>query len=368
MLVASTRLLQITSEHKLKELNISNIYFSALLVFLIYLLWLIMKPFLGAIIFASIITGAIYPLFILLLKKTQLERWLTSIIMCGAVIVAIFIPIMYITFELYKEAVNLFINLTSVINNHSVNNFLFGDGYIAQFIKNISSIIGVEPNMGTLKVEVIGYIKSFSGFALKSINSIVGNIVKFLFDFVIMLLVIYSLLAEGPKLKKFILKLSPLPDDHEELIIDNFNQMNFVTLICNGIGGLMQGIMAGIGLWIAGINSVLLWITIMVILAFIPLAGISIVYIPICIYLALTDNISVSLTLFIYCSLVAFLVENWFKPRFIGNRVQINSLFVLLSIIGGMSVFGIAGIFYGPLIAIIFLTTVDLYHKFYSIG
>ena len=181
-----------------------------------------------------------------------------------------------------------------------------------------------------------------------------------------MILVIYALLAEGIPLKEFLLRLSPLPDDQEELIIEKFNQMNFVTLVCNGLGGLIQGVLAGIGFWIAGLNLVVLWTTIMMILAFIPLLGISIIYIPACIYLAIIGKTFEGIALFIYCSLLAFFTENWFKPIFIGKRIQIHSLFVLFSIIGGMTVFGLGGIFYGPVIAILFLTTVELYHKFYS--
>ena len=148
--------------------------------------------------------------------------------------------------------------------------------------------------------------------------------------------------------------------------MEKFNQMNFVTLVCNGLGGLIQGILAGIGFWFAGIKLIVLWTTIMIILAFIPLLGISIIYIPACIYLAVTGKTITSIALFIYCTLVALVTENWFKPLFIGKRIEISPLLVLFTIIGGMSVFGVGGIFYGPVIAILFLTMVELYHSFYS--
>lgn len=350
----------------LRQLNVPNLYFAAVLILLIYLLWMMMRPFLGAIIFASIITGSIYPVYTRLLEKTQLTQRIAAIIMCVLVVIVVFFPTMYLSFALSKETITLYQNLASGISNESVNNFFFGDGYVAGVAKDFSSMLGIELNLDTIRNEVFTQIRNLSGIAIATINKIVGNIVSFLFNFVIMVLVIYTLLAEGTPLKKFLLKLSPLPDDQEELIIEKFNQMNFVTLVCNGLGGLLQGILAGIGFWFAGINLVVLWTTIMIILAFIPLLGISIVYIPACIYLAIIGKTFASIALFIYCSVLAILTENWFKPLFIGKRIQINSLFVLFSIIGGMTVFGFGGIFYGPVIAILFLTTVDLYHKFYS--
>lgn len=350
----------------MRQMTVPNLYFAAVFIFLIYLLWIMMKPFFGAILFASIITGSIYPLFLRLLDKTQLTRRIAAIIMCVFVMVVVFFPTIYLSFVLSKEVIIFYQNIATGITDVSVNNYFFGNGHIADLLRNLGSILGIEINLDTFRNEVVNQLRNFSGIAIVTINNIVGNIVIFLFNFVIMILVIYALLAEGIPLKRFLLKLSPLPEDQEELIIDNFNQMNFVTLVCNGIGGLIQGVLAGIGFWLAGINLVVLWTSIMVVLAFIPLLGISIVYIPVCIYLAIIGKTFACIALFIYCSVIALVTENWFKPLFIGKRIQINSLFVLFSIIGGMTVFGFGGIFYGPVIAILFLTTVDLYHKYYS--
>jgi predicted PurR-regulated permease PerM len=72
-----------------------------------------------------------------------------------------------------------------------------------------------------------------------------------------MLVALFGILWEGPRLKKFLLQLSPLKYKEEEEIIDQFNKMNNVTLVHNGIAAIIQGSMSGIGLWICGINSVL---------------------------------------------------------------------------------------------------------------
>jgi len=48
-----------------------------------------------------------------------------------------------------------------------------------------------------------------------------------------------------------------------------------------------------------------------------------------------------------------------------GKRIKVNSLLVLFYIIAGMGTFGMAGIFYGPLLCIIFLTMVDIFQEYY---
>lgn len=350
----------------MRQLNVPNLYFATVLILLIYTMWTMTKPFLEPIIFASIITGSVHPLYKLLLDKTHLTRKLAAVMMCLIVTLVIFFPLIYLAFALSNEAVTLYQNLTVDITNESVKNFFFDNRYIAGAIKSLNALLGTKMNIDQFINEILNQVKNFTSVVIVTVNSVVENIMSFLFDFVIMLLVVYALLTEGPRLKAFFLELSPLPDDQEQLIIDKFNQMNFVTLVCNGLGGLIQGILAGIGFWIAGIELVVLWTTIMIILAFVPLLGISMIYIPACIYLAATGKTAASIGLFVYCSLLAFVTENWFKPLFIGNRIQINALLVLFTIIGGMTVFGIGGIFYGPIIAILFLTMVELYHKFYS--
>lgn len=346
--------------------KISNLFFAVVLIFLIYLLWVMMQPFIGAVIFASIVAGSVYPLYLKLVQRTGFKRSTTAVLVCILIVFIVFLPMIWLFIELSREAVNLYQNLTSVINNESVSNFLFGEGYFARFVRHTTSLLNLDISLEELRTEIIGYIKSLSVFALSTINQVLANILKFLLNFAVMILVIYAFLSEGAELKEFLMKLSPLPADQEELIIKKFNQMNFVTLVGNGVGGLIQGVLAGVGFWAADIDSVVLWTTVMTILAFIPLLGISMVYIPVCVYLLLTGEYYSGGLLFFYCSAIAFITENWFKPLFIGNRIQINSLLVLLCIIGGMSVFGLVGIFFGPLIAILFLTTVELYHKYYS--
>lgn len=224
----------------------------------------------------------------------------------------------------------------------------------------------MEYSMKTIEDLILGSVKSTSFYLFNKVNTMIGNLFSFLFQFLLMLLGIYAIFLEGPAIHKFLLRLSPIRDEDEELIIKQFNRMNYVTLVFNGIGGVIQGVLAGIGFWIVGIQSVLLWTTLMVLLAFIPLLGISIVYIPTTIYLLLTGQIWEGVFIFVYCSSIAIITENWFKPAFMGKQVEINSFLVFFSIIGGMSVFGMAGIFYGPLVVSLFLTVSRIYNQKYE--
>jgi predicted PurR-regulated permease PerM len=350
----------------MNKLKFSSIFFILIFAALIFLVWLLFRPFMQAIIFGAIVAGATYPLFHFLQRKLKYNREKTAILMCIIISVVILLPTIFISIQVSKETVNLYKNIKEEIGDQSVNNFLFGSGAVATTIRKTSKYLNLELDMDTLKERLFYFVKSISGKTFFYINKVIGNILSFVFQLFIMLMLCYALFAHGHQLRDYLINLSPIPKDQLELMVSKFNEMNYVTLVCNGLGGVIQGGLAGIAFWIAGIHSVFLWSTVMVILAFIPLVGISIIYIPTCIILLIKGHTLAAILLFVFCSIVAFFTENWFKPKFIGDKIRINSVFVLFCIIGGINVFGIAGVFYGPIIGILFLTVVDIYHKSYK--
>ena len=325
----------------------------------------IFKGMVHSLAFAAIIAGTFYPLHNAITRKFGLRPEANAAITTTIVTIAILLPLAFILFQVSKEGVDLYGHIREGLSVEQVKNLFFGDGPIAQAILRISHAFELDIDLEKLYMGILKKTQSYSGKVIGKVNGIVGDILGFLFQFLIMVVAIFSLFLDGDKMKKFFFKLNPLPDDQEEVILEKFSQMNYVTLVCNGLGGIIQGGLAGIGFWIAGLNSVFLWSTVMVVLAFIPLVGISFVTIPASIFLFATGQQTAAVILFIYTTIIALVVENWFKPRFMGPRVKVNSLVLLFYIIAGMQTFGMAGIFYGPLLCTIFLAMVELFQDYY---
>tara|TARA_R110002072_G_scaffold534_2_gene3594 strand:+ start:129255 stop:130322 length:1068 start_codon:yes stop_codon:yes gene_type:complete len=349
-----------------EQFNRKTVFFAVFFAAITYLVWLMARPMIGPIIFGAIMAGIFYPLKNKIETKYKVGKVTSSSLVTTIIVLGVLLPTIFVSISVSKEAIGLYQKIVSGLSQKEVHDFLFGKGFIAQMITEVSELLSIDIDLGLIKEKLLAGIKGISGTLLLGINGIVGNVAGFLFDLTIMLIVSFGLLIEGEYLKKYIFELSPLPSNQEELILSTFNQMNYVTLVCNGVGGVIQGILAGLAFLVVGIDSVVLWTVIMIFLAFIPLVGISIVTIPASLYLILTGSIGAGIFLLVFTSLVAVIVENWFKPKFIGDRIKINSTFVLLTIIGGMSAFGMGGIFYGPIIGILFLTIVELYHSDYG--
>ncbi len=327
-------------------------------------IWLF-QPMLHSFAFGAIIAGAFYPLFLKIEKKMKNHREWAGLLACLIIFLIIVLPLIYLIIQLSKETVGLYSQIKSALETGEVQNFFFGDGLAALLVEKGLEFFNSDLTKQDIYQMVLTKAQSYSGLLFNTINGWLGNMVTFFFNFFIMMMVVYGLFIEGEALKKWFFRLSPLPDAEEQIVLEKFKQMNFVSLVCNGVGGLIQGILAGIGFWFAGVNSLFFWSTAMVILAFIPLVGISVVYLPTCLYLYLSGSQTTAILLFIYCTLISLVVENWFKPRFIGTRVKVSGLLLLFYIIGGMGAFGMAGIFYGPLLCIILLTTVELFQENY---
>ena len=340
-----------------KQGVLGNITF--LVVFLAVLLYnfYVFGPMFHALAFAAILAGSFFPLHNFLKDRTKLNNDLAALVSCLLIFILIVLPLIYMGVQLFREALSLYDYLKEGIAEGWWSDYFRKDGAIARLF----DVLDLPFNPGEFSSMIVERARLASGEIVSQFNTILGNILGFLFKFILMFLGIFAFFQNGPELKRIFLKMSPLPDSEEELIIRKFNQMNYVSLICNGIGGIIQGALAGIGFWVAGVPSIFLWSAMMMILAFIPLVGISIITIPASLYLFAIGAPVKATILLIYTSLVALLVENWFKPKFIGHRVKINSLLLLFYIIAGMQTFGPAGIFYGPILCIVFLTLSDIF-------
>jgi predicted PurR-regulated permease PerM len=137
-------------------------------------------------------------------------------------------------------------------------------------------------------------------------------------------------------------------------------------LVHNGIAAIIQGVLSGIGLWICGINSVLLWTFIMIIFALLPYVGTSIIFLPAAGYLYFSGKPFMAVGLIIWCKMISVVIENWYKPVFMAKGANIDGFLVFFSVFGGLTTFGFVGLFYGPIILILFLTISKLYLNNYK--
>ena len=136
----------------------------------------------------------------------------------------------------------------------------------------------------------------FVAFYLYDQSKVIAtNTLAFVVNFVLMLMVIYFLLIDGQRLIAYLIDLSPLPTDQEQTLIGKFTEMARAVLLVNGISGLIQGGLGGAVFALFGFESAFLWGVIMGLLAFLPIIGIGMVFVPTALYLFLKGRIAASI-------------------------------------------------------------------------
>ncbi len=337
-------------------------FFLALFLLSCFLLGWLLLPFLSIIVVAAVVTGVFNPLYQLLLKRAR--PGVASSLTCGVIFLVLFIPIVLLVGVLSKEAYDMYLMARgAVLRNHIQN--LFDSSQLLERAGALLShfnirLTGEEVNRAIPEIgKVVGL------FLYEQANAIASNVLRFLLNFFFMLLVTFFLLIDGDRLISFIIDLCPLPEDQEDKLIGKFRDMAGAVIVGNGFCGLIQGAAGGIAFVVAGLPSAFLWGVIMAILAFLPILGIGLILIPTAVYLVLDGRILAGILFLIFYMVLSGSVEYLVKPRLVGGRVQMHTLLIFLAIMGGLKLFGILGILYGPLVATAFLTLTDIYNASY---
>jgi len=324
-----------------------------------------MLPFLSTIVLASVVTGVFNPVYRYMVKKVGISQVFSALITCTLIFFILFVPILFFTGILSKEAYDFYLMGKTAVLDGQVKKFL-ESYHIIEKINTLLSNINMQVTIDDLNQSISELGKAVGLFLFDQAKMITSNIFSFVVNFFFMLLIVFFLFMDSKKIVDFIIDLSPLPTDQDEKLIQKFKDMAGAILVGNGLGGMIQGVIGGIVFAVFGINAPFLWGVLMALLAFLPIVGIGAIFLPTALFMFIKGRLFAGCFFIVFYIVLSFGIEYVFKPKIVGNRVKMHTLLVFLAIIGGMKLFGILGIIYGPLIVTCFLTLVDIYQENYQ--
>jgi predicted PurR-regulated permease PerM len=280
------------------------------------------------------------------------------------IFLVLFIPVSLFIGILANEAYDMYLAAREAVLSNPFRE-LFANSRIVEKINPILANFGLTITGDEINKAIAELGRVIGLFLYDQARSMTTNVLNVVVNFFFMILIIFYLLIDSHRLASFIIQLSPLPDDQDQKLIQKFKDMAGAILIGNGLGGIIQGALGGAVFAVFGFKSPFFWGVIMALMAFLPIVGIGIVFIPASIYLFLYGRFAAGIFFIIFYVLLSGGIEYFFKPKLVGKRVQMHTLLVFLSIIGGLKLFGILGIIYGPLVVTAFLTLSDIYESSY---
>ena len=177
------------------------------------------------------------------------------------------------------------------------------------------------------------------------------------FNVVIMMIGVFFFLVDGPKMLAAVKFFSPLDDRHEEELINEFGIVSRAVMVATLSAAVVQGALAGIGYYFAGVEAVFLLTLMTGVLAMVPFVGATAVWLPTSLYLyVVEDRLVAAVLLAIWGAGVVSTIDNFIKPLILHGQSNIHPLLALLSVLGGVATLGPIGILVGPMV-VAFLQT-----------
>ena len=210
--------------------------------------------------------------------------------------------------------------------------------------------------------------KSFFVYIQPRLVTLTGDSAAFLLKFMIsssiLLVSLYFFLYDGPGMVRTLMELSPLDDKYELELLAQFDGISRAIVLATVLSALLQGLVAGIGYYFAGMPSLILLTALTATCALVPFVGPAIVWVPVCLYLAFyQENLLAATLLALWGALVVGTVDNLVKVFILHGQSQLHPLLALLSVLGGIQSLGPIGILVGPMVVVLLQTLLGILRR-----
>jgi predicted PurR-regulated permease PerM len=334
---------------------------SALL--LVRLFW----TYLPALVLALLLASVFFSIYLWAKAKVfRGHETPAALFMILVILVGLVAPSSWFVGTLSNEALDFYSHTRSSVSMAQIQKLMKSDSVWVERIRKAGELAGVQftPEKVT---ELTTSIGKYVGLLLyKQSTAVASNLFGFLIHFFLMMLTLFFLFRDGARLKEYLIQLLPVPSEQLEKVASKFHEMSRAIIAGNGLSGIVQGLLGGVGFSLFGLPSPFLWGTVIAFMAFLPIIGASFVYIPAAVILLVQGKVGAGLGFLIYNVIYSSTIEYLIKPRLIGQGMKMNSLLVFIGIIGGLKLFGIMGLVYGPLIITVFLTLAEIYRLEYK--
>jgi predicted PurR-regulated permease PerM len=335
--------------------NIQVILFFALLIIITVLFGYILKPFFLAIFWAALLASIFSPLYQLLNKKFRRPNLGATITFISILIIFI-LPAGFIISLLINESLDIYQALNS------------GGSQWIEKIKTAINSVSHNPILARLNLDEdflvaksADVFKGITNYIFENLSALTQNTILFLVQFAVMLYTLFYFLRDGKNFIESISNHLPLDKRHSEMFINQFLTTARATLKFTLVIGGIQGILGGIVFYIAGVERALIWGLLMVAFSIVPAIGCAIIWAPAGIIMLFMGHIWQGIMILIFGLVVITTVDNLLRPILLGKDIQMHSLLIFLSTLGGIGLFGFSGFVLGPLITSFFLASWDLF-------
>ncbi|HYE14050.1 MAG TPA: AI-2E family transporter [Pyrinomonadaceae bacterium] len=320
----------------------------------LWLCWRMLQPFIEVLLWAVVLVILFYPVHKRIEARLNNAGW-SAVLSCLLVMVVILVPLTLLTLAVVREMSGFVQSL-----QQSAATLLDPNSpYLGRFINWLGQYVDLT-NFNSQEF-VAERVKNISGGAIAGRTlGVLGGAVGVVVEIFFVIFTMYYLFRDGDRLRSALRSALPLERSKATEIFERTRDVISASVYGVLVIATIQGVLGGLAFWTLGLPSSLLWGVVMIFLSMIPMAGAFIVWVPAAIYLAVTGQYAKATILVVIGILVIGSVDNFLRPKLVGERTRLHELLIFFSVLGGLQVFGVLGLVLGPVIVAITIALLDV--------
>ena len=348
--------------------QIFSIVFFALVVLLLYQIGLMFKPFVFSALWAGLLAHWAFPLHLRLTRLFAGKEMMSAAILTIGAMAIVVVPLVVMGVMLVREA---------GVAEQEIRVWISGGGLqrlpeelatipiIGGWLK--SALTGSATPTFSLEQSVMTGVKELSQFLIGGMGGLLKNTFALIVNFFMMLLILFFLFKDGQQWLSVLYDLIPMEESHKSKILVRLDQT--IRAVVKGVlvTAIVQGLLAGMAYLALGVPFPMGLTALTIVVAPIPFGGTGLVWLPVALYLFWVGMAGKALAMLAWGIGVVSMVDQFLRPWLIGQDVQIPVLLLVLSVLGGLALYGLLGLFIGPILVSVLMTAVQIYREEYHL-
>jgi predicted PurR-regulated permease PerM len=308
---------------------------------LLWLVYLVVRPFLIPLGWACVLASVSYPLY----QRFE-RRWTPSLaagVTTTAVTLIVIVPGVLVATAFVRETFELAARVQTA----------FADGRLDWVNNTWSSLQARIPVAANIDLETLGTegLKQSATYLMSASGSIFQNVAEFVLDLALALFATFFLLRDADAIMHAVRRLLPMEAEAREQLISRTRDLIAAGVLSSAVVAVLQGVLGGISLALVGISAPVFWGVVTAFACLLPF-GAWVVWLPAAVILAAGGDLVRAIVLVALGLTVVSMADNVVRPALLSGRAHMNGLVIFVGLLGGLSVFGILGLVLGPVLVV----------------
>jgi len=326
----------------------------------LFFAWKVFQPFFSAIAIAAILDIVFFPLFTRLKRAFGGRRALAASVTVLMVVLSVILPLVGMGILFTKQALDLYQSLSIKAQDGSLDGILRFREWSAVEGWLAAHAPWLDTQALNLKGVFLGFLEKVSGFGVAFGTAAASNVLAAVGTFAVVLFSLFFMLLDGTAFTAWAWALVPLTDEHRGAVSRTFVGIIKSAVLGSGLVAIVQGILGGLAFWIVGFPGIL-WGFVMVFTSLVPVIGTALVWIPAALVLFIQGSTGAGIFILVWGTVVISGSDNVIRLFVVKGPVSMHPLLIFFSVMGGISLSGLLGVVYGPLVLAMVLTLLEIF-------